>query len=434
VAFVGGALLPRATCQRPLFAQTPQRTADGLRRLEGQHLLLLTDLPSAPAIDELPHVFDLAVGQWAEYFAIPPERLSGWKLRGYLMRDPDKFRAAGWLPDSLPPFPHGYQRGDQLWVHEQPSDYYRRHLLLHEGTHAFMSRWLKGLGPPWYMEGTAELLATHRWHDGRLTLNVLPADKEQVPEWGRIKLIRDAVAAKRAKSLDEVFAMAPRQFSEVEAYAWSWAVATLLDGHPAWHQRFRALGRRANLPADQFHRQLIRDLQPDRPQLEEAWQIFLDQLDYGYSVAADAVLERPDATSVAPIRIQLDTRRGWQSTGLRLAAGQTYSISATGRYRLKQREPAWYSEAGGVTIQYHRGLPMGMLLAAIRPDEGPGRAMALTHPRPIGLAADLTADPPGVLFLRINEGAGALADNEGTLWVEAKPTGTTTTTTGPPPD
>ena len=91
-----------------------------------------------------------------------------------------------------------------LWLYEQPSDYYRRHLLLHEGTHGFMNTVLGGCGPLWYMEGIAEYLATHRWKDGRLTLGYMPRSRDEVPQWGRIRLIQDAVAEGRAPALKKV--------------------------------------------------------------------------------------------------------------------------------------------------------------------------------------------------------------------------------------
>ena len=43
--------------------------AAGLRKLEGNHLTLYTDLPPSPEVDELPHVFDEAVPLWRIYFA-----------------------------------------------------------------------------------------------------------------------------------------------------------------------------------------------------------------------------------------------------------------------------------------------------------------------------------------------------------------------------
>jgi hypothetical protein len=365
-------------------------------------------------------VFDQAVGLWCDYFQVSLEQLSGWRMRGYVMRQPERFRQAGYLPDTLPPFPHGYQLRDQLWVMEQPSDYYRRHLLLHEGTHAFMVQWLGGSGPPWYREGMAELLATHRYENRKLELNVLPRSKEDVPEWGRIKLIRDAVVADRALTLADVMSLQPRQFNEVQAYAWSWAAATLLDRHPLWRDRFRALQTRVRLEPTRFNLQLAADLQPDRQQLDEAWQILLKQIDYGYDVVADRVHERALQSWQDQASVQLNCRLGWQSTGLQLDAGRSYLISAQGRYQLNREDPPWFCEAGGVTLRYYQGQPLGILMAAVRPIEGTDRELALVRPQPIGLKAPLQVKRTGVLFLRINEPAGQLLDNRGELTVHIR--------------
>ncbi len=143
--------------------------AAGIRKLTGKHLTLYTDLPAdtGPAVDELPRVFDAAVPLWCEYFGVDPAKPAEWKIVGSLMKDKERFLGAGLYSENLPPFPHGFSQGSQVWLYDQPSDYYRRHLLLHEGTHAFMNRWLGGAGPPWYMEGMAELLGTHQWSGGK---------------------------------------------------------------------------------------------------------------------------------------------------------------------------------------------------------------------------------------------------------------------------
>src|SRR5262249_14224219 len=146
---------------------------------------LYTDLPSSLAVDELPGVFDQAFLQWCAYFGIDEKDHADWRMTGYLIKDKVRFTAAGLLPDDLPPFLNGYCRGHEIWVYNQPSgnqtsDYYRRHLLLHEGTHGFMFTVLRGCGPPWYSEGMAELLATHRWADGRLQLNRFPSSPAEV--------------------------------------------------------------------------------------------------------------------------------------------------------------------------------------------------------------------------------------------------------------
>jgi hypothetical protein len=155
--------------------------AAGIRKVPGKRLTLYTDLPAGRDIDELPVVFEQAFPQWCAYFGIKPSDHPDWHMTGFLMKDKARFVQAGLLPGDLPPFLHGYSRGQLLWLYEQPSEYYRRHLLLHEGTHGFLFSILGSAGPPWYMEGVAEYLSTHRWHDGQLTLGYMPKNRDEAP-------------------------------------------------------------------------------------------------------------------------------------------------------------------------------------------------------------------------------------------------------------
>ena len=60
--------------------------------------------------------------------------------------------------------------------------------------------------------------------------------------------------------------------------------------------------------------------------------------------------------------------RGWQNSGLRLEAGVSYRLTAAGRYQVAKTTKVWWCEPGGVSIRYYRGRPLGILLAAVRPD------------------------------------------------------------------
>ena len=60
-----------------------------------------------------------------------------------------------------------------------------------------------------------------------------------------------------------------------------------------------------------------------------------------------------------------------------------------------------------MTIRYHAGRPLGMLLARVDLEEF----------APIGTAATLTPKRNGPLYFKINESAGGLADNSGSLAV-----------------
>ncbi len=391
--------------------------AAGIRKLAGKHLTLYTDLAADAEIDALPEVFDQAFLQWCDYFGKRPDQSADWHITGVLMKDGMRFALNGLLPDRLPAFEYGFCTGDKLWLYEQPSAYYRRHLLLHEGTHAFMLTVLGSCGPPWYMEGLAELLGTHRWHDGRLTLNYMPANRDEVLRWGRIKLVEDDYAARRAKRLQTIVERQQIGTAETSMYAWCWAAATLLDRHPRYHQRFRQLQQFVGLP-DFLNRfeQLYAD---DWPQLTEEWQVFVANLDYGYDVARmalDFTPGRPMTGNTASATIAAD--RGWQNSRIRLEAGATYRLQASGRYQVAREPQIWWCEPGGVSIRYYRGRPLGILLAAVHPDEplatGPS---PLIHPIVVGLGTTLTPKHAGTLFFRINDSAGELADNAGELTV-----------------
>lgn len=401
----------------------PQRVASkGIRKLTGKHLTLYTDLPADKEVDQLPKIFDLAVPQWCEYFKIDPKKVEQWHMTGFLIKEKERFQAAGLMPDFLPPFLFGYHFGHELWAYEQPSAYYRRHLLLHEGTHAFMAWHLGGSGPPWYSEGMAELMGTHRWQDGRLTLSYFPKNREEASHWGRVKIIRDEFQAQRGKTLLEVMQYGPRAHLQNEPYAWCWAATTFLDNHPDYREAFRQLRSQSGDRTNDFSSAFYQKLKADWPKIAEQWQLFVVEMDYGYDVAKAAVDYKPGSPlppNGADVTIRAD--RGWQSTGIRLEAGKTYNITAAGRYQVGKLPKPWWCEPGGVTIRYYRGQPLGMLMGAVRADDGSGEKITrLALPQPIGLSRQISMKQSGTLYLRINEFSGALADNSGEVKVHVE--------------
>jgi len=391
--------------------------AAGIRKIAGQHVTLYTDLP-AGEVDELPQVFDAAVPLWCEYFGVRKGDVAPWKPVGFVMRDKERFVRAGLYPETLPPFPHGYSTDGRLWIYDQPSAYYRRHLLLHEGTHLFMYRWLGGAGPPWYMEGTAELLGTHRLEKGKLALGVMPPTKDDVPYWGRVKIVKDELAAGRGLSLAEIMNFDEHAHLKLEPYGWCWAAAAFFDGHPRTRDAFRKLKADVESPREPFARKLAAALRDDWPAVLLDWQQFVANCDYGYDFARSAIVHKPAAAlpkEGAKLAVAAD--RGWQSTGVTLNAGKTYRLTARGRYTVAGGEKPWPCEAGGVTIRYHQGRPLGVLLAAIRDDDAGHMSQPLLAPQPIGLTARITPDKSGTLYLAINEASSGLADNQGALEV-----------------
>jgi hypothetical protein len=416
----------------------------GIRKLESQHLVLYTDLPASAGVDALPQVFDQAVPLWAEYFGVSKKQTADWRVQAFLVGDRERFAALELLPPNVDLL-HGYSIGSDLWVSEQGNDYYRRHLLLHEGTHAFMNQYLGACGPGWYMEGVAELLGTHRVGAGTrergagrnsekdpdtvLEIGIMPRSRDEVPMLGRIKLVQGALATDGALTLPAVMQIDNRKQLGNDAYAWCWAAAKFLDAHPRYRGRFRKLQRQVR--SDEFNEIARREFGRDWEELKAEWLAFVTTLEHGYDFEQMAI----DFRTGTPLRAQPRTAtiaadRGWQSSGVLLEAGKTYRVSASGRFQIAVEdvngvETRWPCEAGGVTIEYHAGHPLGMLLGAVVEGgsgkwEGGRQESAnggFARPFEIGLGTTISPKRSGTLYLRVNDSAARLGDNRGALTI-----------------
>ncbi|WP_040351550.1 hypothetical protein [Blastopirellula marina] len=394
--------------------------ANDLRQLQGKHLTLITDLPSSPEVDELPEVFDAAFPLWCDYFQIDPEKYADWRVKACLMSREAPFIGAELFPADLPNFLHGYSRGDAFWLRDQPSAQYRRHLLLHEGTHALMERMFGGGGPPWYSEGIAEYFGTHYWRDGKLTVGVIPVSKEEMPMWGRIKIIRDDFAASKGKTLDDVMNYAADAHLQNNPYGWCWGAVNYLENDPRTHDQFRKLQEYVRLGYD-MNRRFKESLGDQWPQIDEGWQMFVANADYGYDFPRNQIVYTPGkplSGDTATAFIQ--SNRGWQSTGILLEVGKTYEIVAKGRYLLKQ-DPEWPSEPNGITLHYFNGRPLGELLCGLRPDDWNGPAASpLTMYETVGNHRTLTPPLTATLYMKVNDNPGQLADNIGEVEIHVR--------------
>jgi hypothetical protein len=393
--------------------------AAGIRKLTGKHVVIYTDAKSSPAIDSLPTIFDLAVPQWAEYFNVPDDKYNHWQARGFLIRDRETFEALGLMPPVQQDFPNGISVGRDFWLYAQPSDYYTRHLMLHEGTHVFMQSFLGGCGPGWYMEGTAELFGTHRYDERykQLTLRVMPKDRDDVPMWGRIKLVNTA-AQQGTHPLPGVLEIDNSRQMGDDLYAWCWALCKFLDSHPRYRDRFRNLQN--NVTAPDFNDRFRNAYRGHWADLQAEWLAFIESLDYGYNFERTAIDFRRGKPLTQPAKVQIEADRGWQSSGLRLEAGKKYHLAATGRYEVANDGRPWPCEPGGITIDYHDGRPLGMLVAAIN---GNAKGATLADTIPVGLDATITPAASGTLYLRVNDSPARLDDNRGSLNVTISPAG-----------
>jgi len=406
----------------PLVAAA--RRAD-LRVVEGRHLSLITDVPRRPGdgIDELPGLFDEAFVVWCRHFGVDPADHAGWRACGSLVVDRETFRAAGLLPvdGSVPDFVNGFCDRNRFWLAEQSNPAYRRHLLLHEGVHAFTLTVKAADPPPWYTEGIAEYLATHRLDAGRLVPTPIPRRAADVEQLGRIEALDRLRRDGRRPGLAEVLAQPPSAHRSIPAYASSWAAVALLATHPAHAGPF-ATAERRSIRAD-FNARLAATPGFDARRAARDFDAFLDDLDYGYDTARMAIDWSVGPAADAATRIAVAADRGWQNGGVRLVAGRRYRLRAAGRCRVGTTGSiVLESEPDGITYDWYRGRPIGRLLAAQWREAADGDRGGFGVVAE-GAVGDFRAPADGPLFLRINEAPGALADNSGALTVEIAPGG-----------
>ena len=232
---------------------------------------------------------------------------------------------------------------------------------------------------------------------------------------GGARLVHESIAAGRRLKMDDVLNYKADAHTELEPYGWCWAVAAFLDGHPRYRERFRQLA--ARVAASDFNREVLDRFESDWPQLGEEWQLFTDNLEYGYDLEREAIDFRPGTPlprDGATVKVAAD--RGWQSSGIVVEAGRTYRLQATGRYQVAKDERSWLSDPNGVTIRYWEGRPLGVLLAAVHPEPfDPRTESSLLSPITVGQEATIQPQASGTLYLRINDSPAELADNAGTL-------------------
>jgi hypothetical protein len=250
-----------------------------------------------------------------------------------------------------------------------------------------------------------------------LVIGVMPRDREEVPMLGRIKLVRDAVAGDHARALPAILAIDNRtEQLDSETYAWCWAAAKFLDAHPRYQSRFRKLQQHVQDP--NFNQLVQRTFAGDWNELLAEWQAYLATLDYGYDFERMAIRFERGAALNRKRDVSIRADRGWQSSGIWLEAGRTYRVQARGRFQIDTEQGApWPCEPGGVTIEYHDGYPLGMLLGAIVPNQVAADT-GFARPLAIGLGAEIKPSVSGTLYLRVNDSAAKLGDNRGALTIE----------------
>jgi hypothetical protein len=400
------------------FALAPIGAAGGeLIEREGRFIRLTTDLDSPQEAEALVASFDAAAAQWIEFWNLPDDALADWKVDACVIRDKAKFQQQRLIPRRIPDFPFGYALGNRVWVLAQQSEYYTRHLLLHEGIHSLVFFHFGGAGPTWFMEGTAELLATHGGQAESIKINQIPASRDDVPYWGRFKLMKQLRAESVVPTIGAVMSYKPNLLGDVESYGWSWAMVMMLHAYPEYQDAFFAAARNGRDDGPEFNRKLGDSLRGQGPILAARWRLMCHDLDYGFDWSRERVaLSASDREwDGRAINFRVAADQGWQSIGVRIPGKTRIKLSPSGQITLADRPKPWTSEPAGITFQYHRGRPLGELTACVLPNAFDPQAKSLKplDVRRIDKETTLEISQASWLLLRVNDNVGDLADNTG---------------------
>lgn len=401
---------------------TSRVSADELLRRQGRYIHLTTDLASTKEAETLVASFDAAVPQWIEFWNLPSDAFATWKVEVCVIRNKAEFQRQGLLPPEIPDFPFGYALGNQVWVLAQQSEYYTRHLMLHEGVHSLAFFHFGGAGPTWFREGTAELLATHSGIGAGLKINQIPGSRDDVPYWGRFKLMKQLREQTVIPTLQTVMGYKPDLRGDVESYGWSWAAVMMLHTYPEYQDAFLAAAKNGPNDPLRFNRQLRESLQGQWPILAARWRLMCHDLDYGFDWSRErvALSVRDPEWNAQPIALSVSASRGWQSIGVRIPGRTKIKISPSGQITLADAPKPWTSQSPGITFQYHRGRPLGQLLVCIMPNAFDPQAKSVPplDVRPIEQETTLDIPRYSWLLMRVNDGVGNLDNNTGSYRVK----------------
>ena len=401
----------------------------GIRVHESKHVRLFTDVTAD--VSELPFLMDQAFDEFEKYFGpiLPAADVETFQVNGYLIKNQETFKKAGLVRDQLNDHPHGVQKGYQFWMMDQATDYYRRHLMLHEMTHCFMLANPRINVPLAYLEGMAEHFGTHRvTSDGKLSgTRLMPHNREDFRGHDRLFLIRQDVKSRGAPGLIDVMHWEQPAFKFFhESYPWAWGTCLFLDQHPRTCERFQKLAR--SLMNPQAWKKFEQQFEPDKAEIQTEWMLFANEAFEGFDFTRMAIdfrdgqpLKDLIRTGKNSHRAEVRADRGWQSSGIVVEKGHQYELVASGQFTLADKPKPWISEANGITYRYHNGRPLGQLIAAIRSTSSTeGEPESMLKITGLSSKSRLDATTSGTLYLRLNDHPAELADNNGTVSIEVR--------------
>jgi hypothetical protein len=197
----------------------------------------------------------------------------------------------------------------------------------------------------------------------------------------------------------------------------------MFHSYPEYQKAFMYAARNGRDASAAFNRRFFLQLQSKWPVVHARWRLMCHDLDYGFDWSS----ERVDLSEQDPVwkgtRMTIDVVAddSWQSVGVRIPPNTKLRLSATGQVTLASEPKPWISEPPGITFQYHRGRPIGQLIACVLPNAMErSEWIAPVDEYVIGDEATIEVSQFSWLLLRVNDGVGSRSDNNGSYQVEIK--------------
>lgn len=342
-----------------------------LSRWEFPGLTLVSDIPQEQIPDilsgcrELIETLQLQFQQW-QLEADSPQPIR----YGFLMRDRQHFLEIGLLPAVYANRIHGMQRSGTFWVLEQPTPYYRRHLVFHELVHAFMPRQTV-VWPIWLHEGMAEYFATHRMtsHEqpAQFEFGIMPEELDDLEGWGRIRQLNSLMESPNVtwsaiSALNDQFF-----FQDSRHYSAAWLAVWLLKQNETLPHQTTA---EAESPAVTLNQVIQRSLKPPETpgdfvgslttnEFAIQWSTAASELTRGYQVQVSQLQQLPISVDQS---FAVSASNNWHISTNSFPAGTQLMVEAEDRIHFKATTDETISSSPyGLTYDHIQGNRLGAL-------------------------------------------------------------------------
>ena len=256
----------------------------------------------------------------------------------------------------------------------------------HESTHAFCTLTFGSTGPTWLAEGVAEM--GQYWKSDEVAVNIDPMV---------LQYLKNATPK---RTLAEIALPGRTSAGGWQDYAWRWALCHLLANNPNYSDRFKPLA--IALMTEQEGASFAAAYGDVEREISFEYDQFLSALDNGYDARLAAWQwgrRFVPLRGSRSVKSKVLAKAGWQPTGARLSASETYAAKAEGEWKLSAK---------------------GNSLSAIGEEDGRGRLVgvlmndfALSAPFDLGTETTFTAPSDGDLYVRCQDDWHSLSDNSG---------------------